>query len=310
MEFFFMKTAFVFSGQGAQSVGMGKDLYESSAAAKAVFDEADSVLGWSVSDVCFNGPVEKLTESLYCQAAIYTTSMACLAAYLEKNPGVTPVAVGGLSLGEYAALASAGYFSFADGLRLVAKRGELMDKCCRENPGTMASVLGGEPTAIAEACAEADIDVANYNCPGQIVISGVKEGVEKAAVLIKEKGAKRIIPLNVAGGFHSRLMKQAGEELGAVLADVPVKSPSVFVVQNFTGTIADDVDAIKANLVSQVAGSVRWDSCVRVMKDVCGAEAFVEFGPGSVVSGLVRKTVSDVAVSNVATVADLEKTAV
>lgn len=302
-----MKAAFIFSGQGAQSVGMGKDLSENSNAAAAVFKEADSVLDWSVSDVCFNGPDEKLTESKYCQPAIYTTSAACLAAFQEKFPAVTPAAAAGLSLGEYAALYCAGYFSFADGLRLLEQRARFMGEACAETAGGMASVLGGDPETIKEVCAECGIDVANYNCPGQIVISGVKDGVEKAAAILKEKGAKRVIPLNVAGAFHSRLMKSAGDKLAAVIGSVPVSALRVPVAQNFIGGIVADESAIKNNLISQVAGSVRWDDCIRNIIEKTGADTFIEFGPGTVLSGLVRKISPDSKVFNVSCIADLDK---
>lgn len=301
-----MKLAWIFSGQGAQSVGMGKDLYDSSAAAKAVFDEADDTLGFSISSICFEGPAEKLTSSKFCQPAIYTMSMACLAAFKERFPEAgKPVAAAGLSLGEYAALASAGYFSFADGLKLVAKRGELMDQACLENHGAMASILGGDPAVIESVCKQFDIDVANYNCPGQIVISGPADRVEKAAAEIKAQGAKRAIVLNVAGAFHSRLMASAGAALKPVLETVPVQIPAFPVAQNFTGSLITVNTDVKENLVSQVAGSVRWESCVRTIADVIGAEGFIEFGPGSVLTGLIRRTVTEKKLMNVSDAATL-----
>ena len=216
-----MKAAYIFSGQGAQAVGMGKDLYEQSNAAAAIYNEADTVLGWSISEICFNGPAEKLTESRYCQPAIYTTSMACLAAYREKYDGDPDEIVGcaGLSLGEYAALACAGFFTFANGLKLVARRAELMDEACKNTQGGMAAIIAGDPAVIREVCEECGIDVANYNCPGQIVISGVKDGVLKACGILKEKGVKRALPLNVAGAYHSRLMSEAGKQLRGPLAE-------------------------------------------------------------------------------------------
>ena len=286
-----MKTAYIFSGQGAQTVGMGKDLYENSPAAKAVFDKADEILGWSVSDVCFNGPAEKLTETKYCQVAIYTTSMACLAYYREKNGGDPDEVVGcaGLSLGEYSALAAAGFFSFEDGLKLLEQRALFMDEACRATTGGMASILAGDPAVIAEVCAECGIDVANLNCPGQIVISGEKEGVAKACAMLKEKGVKRALPLNVAGAFHSRLMASAGEKLRGPLAETPVAVPAIPVAQNFTGKFENDPAVMKENLAGQVAGSVRWEECVRAMI-AAGAEQFVEFGPGNVLTGLVKRT--------------------
>ncbi len=302
-----MKAAFIFSGQGAQCVGMGKDLTENSPAAAAVFREADTVLDWSVSEVCFNGPAEKLTESQYCQPSIYTTSAACLAAFQEKYPGVNPVAAAGLSLGEYAALYCAGCFDFATGLRLLEQRARFMGEACAETAGTMASVLGGDPEVILEVCKECDIDVANYNCPGQIVISGVRDRVGKASEILKGKGVKRVIPLNVAGAFHSRLMKGAGEKLAGVLGGVEIAAPRIAVAQNYPGDLVSNGEEIRENLIRQVAGSVRWEECVRAMARKTGADTFIEFGPGSVLSGLVRKTDSTLRIFNVSCTADLEK---
>ena len=301
------KVAFVFSGQGAQTVGMGKDLFENSPAAKNVYEQADGVLGWSVSDVCFNGPVEKLTESKNCQPAIYTTSMACLAAFQEKFAQISPVATAGLSLGEYAALASAGCFSFTDGLKLVAKRGAYMDDACKASAGTMACILGGDPDQIAEACKSVDLDVANYNCPGQVVISGPADKVEKACELIREQKVKRIVPLTVAGAFHSRLMQPAADSFAEVLKNTEFHKLNCPVAQNFIGKIVENEADIPSNLAAQVSGSVRWEACVRDIAAKCGADVFIEFGPGSAVAGLIRKTLSDVTVYNVSGLADLDK---
>ena len=293
-----MKAFFVFSGQGAQAVGMGKDLYESSTAAKAIFDQADATLDWSVTDVCFNGPAEKLTESRYCQPAIYTMSCACLAAFREANPEVEAIGCGGLSLGEYAAMFAAGVFSFEDGLKLVAQRAELMDAACRATNGGMASVLGGDEAVIAEVCAENDIDVANYNCPGQIAISGEKDKVAVAVAGLKERGLRKVIPLKVAGAYHSRLMAAAGKQLRPVLEATPMNAPLIPVYQNFTGAAASDVAEIVNNLESQVAGSVRWETCVRGMI-TAGGEKMIEFGPGNVLTGLLRRTDKEVPFCNV-----------
>lgn len=275
-----MKAFFVFSGQGAQAVGMGKDLYESSAAAKACFDEADSVLGYSLSNIIFNGPIEKLTESTYCQDAIYTVSCAALAAFREKFGEVKPVACAGLSLGEYGALHCGGAFDFATGVKLLAARGRLMDEACRKTNGAMASVLGGDPAVIAEVCKTVDIDVANYNCPGQIVISGAKEKVESAVAMLKEKGLRKVIMLNVAGAFHSRLMQSAGEELAKVLEESSIRLPEIPVYHNFSADAAQTLEELKLNLTRQVAGSVRWEECVR-RAAAAGADTVIEFGPGS-----------------------------
>jgi [acyl-carrier-protein] S-malonyltransferase len=293
-----MKAFFVFSGQGAQAVGMGKDLYESSAAAKAIFDQADAALDWSVSEVCFNGPAEKLTESRYCQPAIYTMSCACLAAFKEKNPTVEAVGCAGLSLGEYAAMYATGVFTFEDGLKLVAQRAELMDAACRASNGGMASVLGGDADIIKEVCAESDIDVANFNSPGQIVISGEKDKVTAAIAELKARGMRKIIPLKVAGAFHSRLMAEAGKQLRPVLEATTMSAPITPVYQNFTGAAAADVAEIINNLESQVAGSVRWESCVRAMI-AAGGETMIEFGPGNVLTGLLRRTIKGMPFNNV-----------
>lgn len=305
-----MKAAFVFSGQGAQKVGMGKDLFEQSPAAAKVYAEADSVLDWKVSELCFSGPEEKLTESRYCQVAIFVTSMACLAAFNEKYPGVRPLGAAGLSLGEYGALCCAGYFRFPDALRLVARRAELMDVACRAEAGTMASVLTNgttPPEVFAQVCAECGIDVANFNSPAQTVISGTVAGVEKASAILKDKeGVRRIIPLNVAGAYHSRMMAGAGEQLRPVLEAVPVAKNEIPVAQNFTGKVTADYTQIRENLVRQVAGSVRWVDCVQTLSAL-GADTFIEFGPGTVLTGLIKKIDASKATWNVSSAEDLNK---
>jgi [acyl-carrier-protein] S-malonyltransferase len=293
-----MRTAWLFSGQGAQAVGMGKDLVERHPMAAAVFQEADAVLGWSVSELCFAGPAEKLTESRFCQPAIYTMSSACLAAFRAAFPEILPTGVAGLSLGEFAALHAAGVFSFADGLRLVARRGELMDQCCCDNPGGMASVLGADPDLVREVCAACGIDVANYNCPGQVVISGTKDGVAAAVEQLRARGVRKLIPLNVAGAYHSRLMRPAGEAFSAVLDGVALQVPTVPAAQNYPGACVADIDEIRANLVAQVAGSVRWEECIAALARA-GADAFVEFGPGNIVSGLARRCAPAAAVFSI-----------
>ena len=292
------KAIFVFSGQGAQAVGMGADLCKSSSAASIVFEKADAVLGWSVSDLCFNGPVEKLTESRYCQPAIYTMSSACLAAFHEKFENVSCAAAAGLSLGEFAALCAAGVFDFEDGLKLVAKRGELMDEACRETDGGMAVVLGGTIAVIQEACEECDVDVANHNAPGQIVISGDRGKVGSAVKLLKSKGLRKVLPLKVAGAYHSRLMAGAAEKFEKVLADVELKNPVVPIAQNFTGKFTKSSEEIGKNLVSQVSGSVLWEDCVHSLVDT-GNLNIIEFGPGNVLTGLIKRTVSHVSTFNV-----------
>lgn len=303
-----MKAFFVFSGQGAQTVGMGKDLAEAFPEAKALFDEADAVLGYEQSSIIFNGPAEKLTESRYCQPAIYTMSCAALAAFKTRYPDVTPVGCAGLSLGEYGALYAGGAFTFAEGLRLLAQRAELMDKACRATSGGMASVLGGDAEIIKEVCAACEIDVANFNSPGQIVISGEKVKLAKAVEELKARGMRKIIVLNVAGAFHSRLMKPAGEALEKVLEESPVAMPRIPVYHNFTAAPAADVAQLRANLAAQVAGSVRWEECVRNMV-AAGGDTMIEFGPGNVLTGLLRRTLPDVPYFNVNSVESLDSLA-
>ena len=290
---------YVFSGQGAQSVGMGKDLVEASSAAAIVFEKADDVLGWSVSEVCFEGPEEKLTSSKYCQPAIYTMSAACLAAFNERYQDIRPVATAGLSLGEFTALCAAGVFDFETGLRLVAKRGELMDEACQATSGAMASVLGASVDIVKKICGECDIDVANYNSPGQIVISGEKTRVMDAVKMLKERGIRKVIPLKVAGAFHSRLMAAAAAEFAETLKEVELKRPAVAVAQNVTGGFVEDVEEIRSNLAKQVSGSVLWEDCVRGMVERTEATKLVEFGPGEVLARLVRRTVAHVSTYNI-----------
>ncbi len=288
-----MKAFFAFAGQGAQRLGMGKDFYAGSEAAATVFESADAALGWSVSELCFEGPEEKLTESRFCQPAIFTVSMACLAAFRERCPDIVPAVVAGLSLGEFAALCAAEVFSFEDAVSLVSRRGDLMDEACRQTDGSMASVLGGDPELVASVCAEHDVDLANFNCPGQIVISGEKDKVSRAVAAMKEEGLRKVIPLKVAGAYHSRLMNSAGEKLRKELEDIPMNPPEVPVAQNYTGNLVRKdtkkaVALIRENLVRQVAGSVRWEQCVASALST-GAEIMVEFGPGNVISGLMKR---------------------
>lgn len=299
-----MKSFFVFSGQGAQKVGMGRDLYKSSAAAKDIFDQADAALGWSISAICFDGPAEKLTESKYCQPAIYTMSCAALAAFKEKYADIEATACAGLSLGEYAALFAGEAFSFTDGLKLIARRGELMDAACNETSGGMASVLGGDEAIIKEVCLECGIQVANFNSPGQIVISGEKEKVTAAVAELKARGMRKVIPLKVAGAFHSKLMATAGEQLSEVLADTPMQMPKTPVYQNFTAEVGESVDELRDNLKAQVAGSVRWEECVRQMI-AAGGDTMIEFGPGNVLTGLLRRTDKEIKYFNVNSIESL-----
>lgn len=300
-----MKPFFVFSGQGAQCVGMGKDLAGVSAAAARIFETADAELGYSLSSIIFEGPEDKLTQTRYCQVAIYTTSCAALAAFQEKFPGVTPVGCAGLSLGEYGALYAGGAFDFVTGLKLLAKRAELMDAACRATVGGMASILNGDIEIIREVCSECGIDVANFNSPAQIVISGEKEKVSAACAMLKERGIRKAIELNVAGAFHSRLMASAGEKLQAVLAETEINLPAIPVWHNYSAAVSGSVDEIRSNLAKQVAGSVRWHECVQAMA-AAGGDTMIEFGPGNVLTKLCSRALPEITVFNVNSAASLD----
>ena len=293
-----MKSFFVFSGQGAQFAGMGKDLAENSAAAKAIFDSADQALGYSLSDIIFNGPEEKLTQTVYCQPAIYTMSCAALAAFREKFPSIVPVACAGLSLGEYGALYAAGAFDFISGLKLLAKRAELMDEACRSTNGSMASVINGDLAVIKDVCSKCGVDVANFNSPAQVVISGEKEALNAAVDGLKAAGMRKVIVLNVAGAFHSRLMKNAGDALVPVLNDTEFTLTDIPVYHNYTALPAADAAELRCNLAAQVAGSVRWEECVRAMAAL-GADTMIEFGPGNVLTKLCARTIPELKTVNI-----------
>lgn len=277
----------IFAGQGSQHPGMGEELYRTSPAAKAVFDQADQILGWSISRCCFQGTQEELTACAVCQPAIYVASYAAFAHWQEEHPHTTPAIAGGLSLGEITAFAAAGAYTFQQGLKLVARRGELMDLQCKNHPGAMAAIIGAPEEAVQSICAEIGVDVANYNCPGQLIISGEVQAVEEAAAKLAPV-AMKATRLQVAGAYHSRLMKEAGEAFRAFIAEVPIVAPRFPVVHNVTGQIADESpDAIREHLAQQIYSPVRWESCARTMATHC--QSMVEFGPGNVLAGLMRR---------------------
>lgn len=298
-----MKFGFVFSGQGAQAVGMGKDLFDQVPAAAEIFKKADQTLGWSISEVCFNGPDTKLTETRYCQPAIYVMSVACLEAFKQKFPGIKAEATAGLSLGEFTALYAAGAFSFEEGLKILEKRALYMQEACVATKGTMASIMKSELSVIQECCKIADADVANINSAGQVVISGEEAKVQAAIALLKEKGAKAF-PLKVAGAYHSRLMKSAEEKLGVYLTTVTLKAPAIPVAQNFIGKLESNPQNLKANIVKQVTGSVQWIGCINSMAEK-GIDTIIEFGPGNVLTGLVKKIKTDMNTANINSVETL-----
>lgn len=300
-----MNAVLLFSGQGAQKVGMGKDLYDAYPAAKALLEQADAGLGMSLTQVMFEGPNEELTRTSRCQPALYAHGLACLAVLKEKVPALTPVAAAGLSLGEFTAHAAAGTMSFEDGLRIVQLRGQYMEEACNATKGTMAAMIGGSDDAIIELAAECDIDVANFNCPGQTVVSGVEAGVDKAIEGAKPKGVKIAKKLNVAGAYHSRLMKSAQEKLSPKLAEVAMTSPSIPVVCNYAATVVSEPAEIREMLEKQVTGSVRWTKSMELLIEQ-GHRLFIELGPGKTLAGMMGRICKDATVISIEDVASLE----
>lgn len=303
-----MKLAFVFPGQGAQSVGMGRDLYENSPAARAVFDAVDSATGFSVSELCFNGPDEKLKETRYTQPALYAVSVAALAAC--KEAGLTPSAVAGHSVGEYAALQASGAIGIVTGAKLVAARGEAMAIAAAQSPGTMAVVLGLDADAVIEACRDTNligvVVAANLNAPGQIVISGEDRAVNAVSERLKTQGAKRILPLAVSGAFHSPLMEWAAVQMRGVFADAEISAPDLPIIANVTADYETTAGEIRANLSAQVAGPVRWiETIQRLTAD--GYTTFIECGSGTVLAGLIKRIAPDAVTYSVGDRAGLTK---
>ena len=282
-----MKTAYIFPGQGAQFVGMGQDLYNLNEETKALFEKANDILGFRITDIMFNGTDEDLKQTNVTQPAIFLHSVI-LAKALDDT--FQPSMVAGHSLGEFSALVAAGALSFEDGLRLVAQRANAMQKACELQPSTMAAILGLDDDTVERICSEVEevVVAANYNCPGQLVISGSIEGIDKACALLTEVGAKRALKLNVGGAFHSPLMEPAKVELQAAIEATDIKTPLCPIYQNVDANPYTTADEIKANLIAQLTGAVRWTQTVQNML-ADGAEAFVEVGPGNVLQGLVKK---------------------
>ena len=287
--------AYIFPGQGAQFTGMGLDLYEKSSLAKEYFEKANDILGFSITDIMFEGTAEQLKETKVTQPAIFLHSVI-LAKVLGGS--FQPEMVAGHSLGEFSALVANGVLSFEDGLKLVSKRALAMQKACEIKPSTMAAVLGLEDTIVEESCVEIDgvVVAANYNCPGQLVISGEFKAVEKACKVLTEKGAKRAILLPVGGGFHSPMMEPARTELAAAIEATQFSKPSCPVYQNVTASAVTDAEEIKKNLMIQLTAPVKWTQTIQAMVADGGTE-FIEVGPGKVLQGLMRKIDRSVAAS-------------
>jgi [acyl-carrier-protein] S-malonyltransferase len=279
--------AYIFPGQGAQFTGMGKDIYDSNSRAKQLFDQANEILGFGITDIMFNGTADELKQTKVTQPAVFIHSVAVAL----SNDSFKPDMVAGHSLGEFSALVSNGSLSFEDGLTLVFKRALAMQRACEINPSTMAAILGLDDAKVEEICASIKDEVvvaANYNCPGQLVISGSLKGIEIACEKMKAAGAKRALPLQVGGAFHSPLMEPAREELAAAIESTKFKTPVCPVYQNVNALPSSDINTIKKNLIAQLTAPVRWTQSVQQMvKD--GGKTFVECGPGKVLQGLVKK---------------------
>lgn len=300
-----MSKGILFSGQGAQKVGMGKSLAESSERARELYNTADSVLGWKLSNISFTGPEEKLTETAVCQPALYVHGFVVYTLLKEAGKLEDVSLAAGLSLGELTALAAADSFSFEDGLRVVAERGRLMQEACDATDGAMASMIGGDRESVEALCAEHDVDLANLNSPGQIVISGESAKVAKAVEAAKESGKfKMVVPLKVAGAYHSRLMEPARTQFAEFLEQVDIREPQLTVLSNTTGKPVTSPDEIRTALAKQVVSSVLWEDCMRGAA-ARGVTEFVECGVGGVLAGLARRTDRSWKVTPVAEYADL-----
>src|SRR6267378_2226510 len=283
------KVGLLFAGQGAQVVGMGHDLAEQFPGAAELFQQADEILGRKLSEITWNGPIEELTKTSNCQPALFVHGLACFSILRELSADFPVGGAAGLSLGEMTAHAAAGTFDFENGLKLVQKRGEFMDEACAETIGGMAAMIGGLENDVRQLAADEDVDVANINAPGQIVISGELAKVEAAVGVAKEYGIRRATMLNVAGAYHSRLMESAYRKLGGVLLEVEMQIPQFPVISNVTGEEVGTLPEIRSTLQEQVTATVRWYDCMQRML-ARGCDFFIELGPGNVLAGLLLRT--------------------
>ena len=303
-----MTVAFLFPGQGAQTVGMGKDLYDAVPAAKAIFDEADQALGFPLSQLCFEGPMEALTQTINTQPAILTASVAAYEAARDalQAKGLTPSFTAGHSLGEYSALVAAGSMTFTDAVKLVRERGRLMQAAGDEREGAMAAVMGMPEDQLQAICEANGVDMANLNSAEQIVISGSKEGIEAAQKAAEEGGARRVVPLTVSAAFHSSLMDPAVPGMRTALESASISAPTYPVIGNVTAQPLETADEITDELARQIRSSVQWFRTVEYLRDN-GVTMFVEIGPGKVLTGLVKRTFAEAEVMNIGTLEELEE---
>ena len=292
-----MKTAYVFPGQSSQKVGMGRDLYDNFDSAKAVFDQADESLGFPLSKLCFEGPEDKLLQTINAQPAIVTISFACLEAMRDISE-LEPAFVAGHSLGEYTALAAAGVLDFATTVYLARERGRLMHEAGQITPGGMAAIIGLDEAALSEVCAESGACIANINCPGQIAISGAEDKLAQAMDLVKARGAHRVIRLQVSGAFHTQLMQPAVDGMAEIIATLSFNRPTVPIIGNTTAQPLTTAESVEEELLRQLCNCVQWQRSVEYMIGD-GVSSFIELGPGRVLAGLIKRIDRDVKIVNI-----------
>ena len=301
------KTALMFAGQGAQVVGMGKDLAEKFPAAKGWFERANAAVGYDLASICFSGPETELTKTENAQPAIFLVSWVAFELLMERVPSLSFQTTAGLSLGEFTALTAAGVMSFEDGLRIVRQRGRFMQEACDVTNGGMAAIIGLDEAPTREVCAQAGVVLANLNCPGQLVISGEADKINQACELARAKGARRALPLTVAGAYHSPLMASAQPKLADELARITLKASTVLVISNVNAQPHGDPDSIRSRLVEQVTSPVRWEESMRYLLGQ-GFTRFIELGPGTALSGFMKRIDKNAQVLNVADATSLEGT--